>query len=294
MKASTLVGIVFGLAAIFGAFIWEGGTPDALFMLPAMLIVFGGTLAAGLAGSSFGQMAKLPQLFFLSLNPHKYDRKKIVNQIIEFAYLARREGILSLEEKLDEVDHPFLKKLFLICIDGVDPDSLKKIVETEVSHISERHEANIGIFNKLGGYSPTMGIIGTVMGLIATLAAAGEDPNVLIRHISSAFIATMWGILMANIVWLPIADKLRAIHNQEMELFSIMLDGAYSIQSGEMPSVIRAKLASAFPLGEQDDLVQPAEIASKYKEVKKEILEESLDIPQMTEEIKIGEQEQQT
>jgi chemotaxis protein MotA len=290
MRASTLIGIVVGLVAIFGAFLWEGGTVDALFMLPAMLIVFGGTLAAGLAGTSFGQMAKMPRLFFYSLNPKQYDTKAIVNQIVEFSYIARREGILSLESRLDEVEHPFLRKLFGICIDGVDPDSLKNIVESEVEHISERHEANIGLFSKLGGYSPTMGIIGTVMGLIATLAAAGEDPNVLIRHISSAFIATMWGILMANIVWLPIADKLRTLHNAEMELFSIMLDGTYSIQAGEMPSVIRAKLASAFPLKEQDDLLQPSEIAAQFKDVKKEILEESLQVPEVTEEIKIEQQ----
>src|SRR3989339_730242 len=174
MKASTLFGILCGFVAIFGAFLWEGGTLGALIMLPAMLIVFGGTLAAGMAGSSMAPVAKMPRVFY------------------------------------------------------------------------------INFFIKMGGYSPTMGIIGTVMGLIATLAAAGSDPNILIHHIASAFIATMWGIFMANIVWLPVGDKLKSLHEHEMTLLHVMLDGAYSVQLGEMPSVIRAKLMSAFPLVEQE------------------------------------------
>lgn len=256
MKLSTLIGIIIGLVSIFGAFLWEGGSIDTLFMLPAMLIVFGGTLAAGMAGTSINQMAKMPSLIWTSLYPKEYDKEKIVNQIVIFSGLARREGILAIEKRLDEVEHPFLKKLFQISIDGAEPDTLQRIVESEMSYITERHNANINLFVKMGGYSPTMGIIGTVMGLIATLAAAGDDPNTLIHHIASAFIATMWGILMANIVWLPIGDKLRTLHNEELQLMQVMLDGVYSVQLGESPSVIRAKLTSAFPLSEQERIIK--------------------------------------
>lgn len=263
MKLSTLIGIVIGLASIFGAFLWEGGSIDTLFMLPAMLIVFGGTLAAGMAGTSLNQMSKMPHLIWISFFPQKYDKEKIVNQIVIFSGLARREGILAVEKKLDEAEHPFLKKLFQICIDGADPDTLQSIVESEMSYITERHNANINLFVKMGGYSPTMGIIGTVMGLIATLAAAGEDPNTLIHHIASAFIATMWGILMANIVWLPIGDKLRTLHSDEIQLMQVMLDGVYSVQLGESPSVIRAKLTSAFPLSEQERITKKSQAEFK-------------------------------
>ena len=256
MKVSTFIGILIGIASIFGAFIWEGGTVDTLVMLPAMLIVFGGTFAAAMAGSSARHMARLPRLILLSIFPPKYDREEIINQIVIFSLIARREGILSLEKYLDKVKHPYLKKLFEICIDGTDPATLKNIVESEIEYISERHDANIKLFVKMGGYSPTMGIIGTVMGLIATLASAGEDPTVLIHHIASAFIATMWGIFMANIVWLPIGDKLKAMHNDEVQLMSVMMDGAYAVQSGDNPSVVRARLASAFPLSEQERILQ--------------------------------------
>lgn len=275
MKISTLVGIICGLAAIFGAYLWEGGSFDSLFMLPAMLIVFGGTLAAGLAGSSFKQVGLIPKMITLSINPPKYDRVKIIDDITNFATLARREGILAIEDKLNNMEHPFMRKLFKICIDGADPETLMKIVDSEIAFISNRHNANIDLFVKMGGYSPTMGIIGTVMGLISTLAAAGSDPNVLIRHIATAFIATMWGILMANIVWLPIGDKLKKIHREEMEIISIMVDGVQSVQLGENPSVIRSKLLSAFPLPEQEYLsktykkpVLPAKKDAQHEVVK--------------------------
>ena len=272
MKFSTLAGIILGLLSIFGAYIIEGGTFDSLFMLPAMLIVFGGTIAAGMAGSSFNQIKLIPKLILISINPPKYDRLKIIDQIVNFATLARREGILAIEDKLKDMPHPFMRKLFKICIDGADPDTLIKIVDSEIGFLTNRHQANIDLFIKLGGYSPTMGIIGTVMGLISTLASAGSDPNVLIHHIATAFIATMWGILMANIIWLPIGDKLKRIHKEEIEIISIMMDGVQSVQLGENPSVIRSKLLSAFPLPEQE------RISNNYKNKKSALSKEVINI----------------
>lgn len=256
MKVSTLFGILLGIVAIFGAFLWEGGTLDTLFMWPAILIVFGGTLAAGLAGSSWERMSRLPRLFGIAISPPHYNLEEIINQIVHFSGVARREGLLAIEPMLKNAKHPFLRKLFEICIDGADPETLQQIVSTEINHITERHNANISLFVKMGGYSPTMGIIGTVMGLISTLASAGSDPNVLIHHIASAFIATMWGIFMANIVWLPVGDKLRALHNQEMQILQVMLDGVHAVQLGETPSVIRSRLVTAYPLSQQNTLLK--------------------------------------
>lgn len=255
MKSNTLLGIIAGLIAIFGAYFWEGGGSATLFMLPAMLIVFGGTLAAGFAGSSWEVFKNIPRVLKAAFFPKQYDVTKIINQIVNFSAISRREGILALEDKLNKVEHPYMKKFFQACIDGADQETLMQIYEAEVYSISERHNTYITLFNKLGGYSPTMGIIGTVMGLIHTLASAGADPNVLIRHIATAFIATMWGILMANIVWLPIADKLQNLHNKEMFLISVILDGVRSVQVGETPTVIQNKLASVFPLSIQEKFI---------------------------------------
>lgn len=257
MKASTLIGIVLGAFAIFGSFLLEGGTFDALWVLPAMVIVFGGTLAATLAGSSFEQFAKIPRLLSIAFFPPVFEIHKTIDQIVSFAALARREGILGLERRKSEIKHPFLRKLFEVSIDGADPAALLTTAETDMDFITERHLTNISLFTKMGGYSPTMGIIGTVMGLISTLASAGSDPMILIHHIATAFIATMWGIFMANLVWLPISDKLRTLHGEEMQLLRVMTAGVHSVQLGETPSVVRAKLMSALPLGEQMKITKP-------------------------------------
>ena len=261
MNASTMIGILVGALSIFGAFLWEGGQIGSLFMWPAILIVFGGTIAAGVAGSSLGMLKEMPKLIKVAFFPKKYDVEAIIHQIVLFAGIARKEGILAIEHRLNNVKHPYMTKFFEVCIDGADPDTLEQIFKTEIAYITERHNANIAFFNKLGGYSPTMGIIGTVMGLISTLASAGSDPNILIHHIASAFIATMWGIFMANIVWLPIADKLQLLHDEEIVLMQVMLDGVRSVQLGETPIVIQNRLASAFPLSMQKKFISKRKTA---------------------------------
>lgn len=255
MKATTLIGILIGFVSIFGAFIWEGGTVDALFMLPALLIVIGGTFASAIAGTSWEQFKKFPSLIRLTFFPEKYNTIEIINQIVAFSAISRRDGILKLESRLDNAKHPYLRKFLEVCIDGGDPDTLDQIANLEINGLTNRHNQNISLFTKMGGYSPTMGIIGTVLGLISALASAGSEPTVLIHHIATAFIATMWGILLANLVWLPIADKLRHLHNEEIVLLNIILEGVQAIQIGEVPMVIQARLISALPIKEQNKIL---------------------------------------
>ena len=257
MRNSTLIGLALGFAAIFGAFVLEGGSLSSLFLLPALLIVLGGTFAAAIIGSSVAHVARLPRFIALALFPPTYDPVRTIDTIVGLSITARREGLLALERRLDGLDHPYLRKLFQYAVDGVDPQTLRQIAENELYFIGERHQVNIQLFIKMGGYSPTMGIIGTVMGLIATLGAVGGDPGELIRHIASAFIATLWGIFMANIVWLPIGDKLRSLHEQEMQLLHMMVEGVIAVQLGEIPSVIRAHLISVLPLEEQRRYLAP-------------------------------------
>jgi chemotaxis protein MotA len=145
-----------------------------------------------------------------------------------------------------------MKKILRFTIDGADPVVLRNLAETEIANSEDRHFRGAELFEKMGGYSPTMGIIGTVMGLIATLAAAGGDPNQLIHSIAGAFIATLWGVFMANIVWLPIADKLKSIQAEERLFMELITEGVLAIQDGEIPSVIKAKLNSMLPSKEQD------------------------------------------
>lgn len=270
MKASTLLAIAVGVIAIFGAFLWEGGNVGILFQGPAMLIVFGGTFAAGVAGTSLRQLFLVPGILKIAFFPPKYDVERIINQIVQFAGLARREGILAIESHFDKVEHPYLVKFFEVCIDGGDTDALNQIYESEITHISERHHSNISFFSKLGGYSPTMGIIGTVMGLISTLASVGADPGSLIQHIATAFIATMWGIFLANIVFLPISEKLENLHAEEMQIMMVILEGVKGVHLGETPSVIQSRLISYFPLPVQRGIkkIKSFDKTTKFEDTK--------------------------
>jgi chemotaxis protein MotA len=248
----TAGGLLFGFVSIFGSFALEGGEMGALILLPAMIIVFGGTIATAMIGASMKDVFGMGKLLMLALLPPAYDIKATIGDIVSYSTLARKEGLLALEKELDRVNNPFMRKILRFAIDGTDPEVLRSLTETEVHWVGERHAHKASLFAKMGGYSPTMGIIGTVMGLIATLASAGEDPNTLIHHIASAFIATLWGVFMANLVWLPIGDKLKSIHGQEQLYMDLIVEGVLSIQAGEVPSVIKAKLNSMLPTAQQE------------------------------------------
>lgn len=247
----TAGGLFLGLLAVFGSFMLEGGEFQALILLPAMVIVFGGTFATAMIGNSIKSVIGLGKVVMLAVFPPKYNSAGVIDTIVRFSIQARKDGLLSLERELARVQDPFLRKMLQFVIDGTDPDVLRSLAETEVHYSSERNMRNASIFTKMGGYSPTMGIIGTVMGLIATLAAAGENPNELIHHIASAFIATLWGVFTANIIWLPLADKLKTLNAEEQLYREMIVEGVRALQTGEVPSVIRAKLNSMLSQNEQ-------------------------------------------
>lgn len=248
MDLSTILGLLLGVLCIFGAFVLEGGQIEALIIIPALIIVFGGTFAAAAISFSVEKMRLLPKLVMIALRRQDFGYTSMIGRIVGYSSTARREGILALERFLPHMrQYSFLQSAMQNLIDGVSPEVLKSLLEDEKNYILERHELNASIFRKMGGYSPTMGIIGTVMGLIVTLAGAGGDPNELIRHIAMAFIATLWGIFMANIVWLPLADKLNFRAGEEEVLLDIVIQGIYSIQAGENPRTVRTRLEKILP-----------------------------------------------
>lgn len=253
---ATLLGLVLGIAGIFGAFLWEGGNLEGILLPPAMLIVFAGTFAAALIGTSMKTFLSMGKMVRLVLYPPTFAMQDAIATLVRFSTVARKDGLLALEKELGSVDNLFMRKILRFAIDGTEPEILRSLAETEVDYVTERHAQSAALFQKMGGYSPTMGIIGTVMGLIATLASAGDDADTLIRHIASAFVATLWGVFMANIVWLPIADKLKHIHNEEYLFMDMIVEGVLAIQAGEIPSVIKARLNSMLPAGEQEQVVR--------------------------------------
>jgi chemotaxis protein MotA len=254
-RFGTINGLLLGIFAIFGAFLFEGGSFKALFLFPALIIVFGGTFSAIIIGFGFENFKKIYRLMIISYFSHNYDLIKLINNFVEFSIITRKEGLLAIEKKIDQVDYFFPRKILRYLLDGTDADGIDKLAVLEMKALQDRHFMNILIFSKMGGYAPTMGIIGTVMGLIMTLANAGAEPSYLIKNIATAFIATLWGVFSANILWLPISDKLKKCHIDEKNMMEISVEGVLALLSGEIPSIVKARLVSMLPQKNQIEML---------------------------------------
>ena len=263
---NTFVGILIGTIIIIASFYFENGDPKWIVSFTAILVVIGGSSIATIAGSNLNDIKTIPKLFKIAFSELHYDSKRIVDKIVFLSTKARRDGALSLENDLDNINEPFLKRLIQYVIDGVDKDNYEKICETELNYIIERHEKYIDIFQRIAGFSPTMGVLGTIISLITTLASTSTEPADLIQRIAFAFITTFWGIFMANFVWIPIADKLRNRHNAEIQIYQMMVDGVHGIVSGEVPSVIKSRLTGFYP---NSEIKKNMDIKYKFSTLKK-------------------------
>ena len=254
-KYGALFGLILGLSAIFGSYLMEGGSAETLFLVAPILIVFGGTFAAVIIGFGLDQFINIFALAKKAYFPAKYDNRKLIATYYDLAVKARKKGLLSVEEDISKLEYVFPKKLIRFLVDGALVETVESIAVLEMRIMKERHYNNAFIFSKMGGYAPTMGILGTVMALILTLANVGSDPNVLIRNIATAFIATLWGVLSANLLWLPISDKLKKCHLNEKHMMEIALEGTLGLMSGEIPLVVKTRLVSLLPQKEQQEML---------------------------------------
>lgn len=252
---NTIIGIILGIAIVILSFSMEGGELGWIAIPSAILLVVIGTLVVTLAGTNLTRILILPHLVAKAIKGNRFDHEVMIRDIVHYAVKAKRDGLLSLEKEVDNIESQFLKKIMFLCIDGIDKETYDHICESELLHLSERHEQNVDIFQRMAGFSPTMGVLGTIMALITTLANAGDDPDQMIRRIAFAFITTLWGIFMANMVWHPIADKLRNMHVEEMQTYKMMVDGVYGIICGENPRIVRSRLAAFLTLEQQERFI---------------------------------------
>jgi chemotaxis protein MotA len=243
MDIATIAGLALGVGAVVISYLMEGGSIAAVFQIPAMVLVIFGTIGASTITTSLDTLKNLPNLIKISLFGKMDEPLELISKIVSMAEKARREGILGLESDLKSATNPFLKKAIQLVIDGTEVTALRNILETEMAYISERHKTGQTFFQKLGGFSPTLGIIGTVLGLINTLSNT-EDASKMAEHIAAAFIATLWGVALANLLYLPISDKLKYRNEEEMKSLELIIEGVISIQSGENPRIIKTKLLS--------------------------------------------------
>lgn len=237
----TMIGLVIAFGALLGALLLEGGSPAELWGPSALLIVMGGVIGALVISFPLDQVKQLPKLIGLAFGKQETHYDETISTVISMSEKARREGVLALEPDLANIKDLFLRRAFNLVIDGTDPEMLKNVLETEITFVEERHEAGAAMFEAAGGFAPTMGIIGTVMGLVKVLGNLSDTAS-LAKNISVAFIATLYGVGTANLFWLPIAAKLKAKNKAEILGMELALEGALSVQAGENPNVLEQKL----------------------------------------------------
>lgn len=239
------IGLIGGILAGFGFVIFgimQGGTPFSSFIDPgSILIVIGGGIAATFVQYPLQDMLGIGKVFTKALKNPEFNTGQIIDKVIELANVARREGLLALEEAVDEVNDEFLKKGVMLIVDGTDPEMVKSILETELSNMMDRHSKGKGIFDALGALMPAFGMIGTLVGLVAMLQNL-SDPSSIGPSMAVALLTTFYGSLFANLIWIPIGGKLEIKSAEEALVKQVMIEGLLSIQAGENPRIIEEKL----------------------------------------------------
>lgn len=244
MQLTTVLGIVIGIGGILIGNLLEGGHIDSLFQLTAAIIVFGGTLGATLLSNRIEDLRlAFGYLRFMLGSSESSERALIATEIIKSAQQARRESILTLEKNLPKFADPFMRSVYRFVIDGVDPEVLRHIFEEEIQVNERRKLAAAKVWSDAGGFAPTVGIIGAVLGLISVMANI-SDTSMLGQGIAVAFVATIYGVGSANLIFIPIANKLRTLIRFRAETETMILEGAVAIISGLNPYLIEQKMRS--------------------------------------------------
>ncbi|MGB9679634.1 MAG: motility protein A [Thermoanaerobacteraceae bacterium] len=245
LDIATIGGIVLGIGSLIFAFTLEGGTVASLIGVSAAIIVFGGTIGATITSFSMNDLKKVPMLLARAFKNEENNYTSIIKYFIYLAQKARSEGLLSLESEIESDDikkfDPILKECIELVVDGSDMELIRTTMENKIYVEDMEAKKEAGIFDAAGGYAPTMGIIGTVMGLVHVLSNLSE-PDKLGPAIAVAFIATLYGVSSANLLWLPIGQKLKNRAHIKRTEKELILEGSLSLQAGENPKILERKL----------------------------------------------------
>lgn len=245
MDLATLIGLVLCFVlVIFGITVEDGfGVLKHFIDVPSILITFGGAFCATLASHKLGDFLTGIKGFTIAVKQRSYEQTETIKKIIELSNVARKEGLLALEEAAESLDDQFMKKGILLIVDGTEPDLVRAILETELECIEQRHKKVSSFWDTLSAMGPAWGMIGTLIGLVNMLQKM-DDPSSIGPSMAVALITTLYGSMLANWIATPIANKLRANNGEEITLKEVMIEGLLSIQAGENPRVIEEKLKS--------------------------------------------------
>jgi chemotaxis protein MotA len=243
MDKATLIGLFLGFAAIIGGQVLEGGSLHSIMQFTAAVIVMGGTFGAVFVSYPFQDVMEGFRGVRKVLKEPPQDPFQIIQQIITYANKARREGILSLEKEIKNIQDPFLAKALTMSVDGIEPHVIREAMESELEYLNEYGKVSSKVWRAAGGYAPTIGILGAVLGLIHVMENL-SDPSKLGAGIAVAFVATVYGVGSANLLFLPMATKLEVRHRQVMILNEMILEGVVALSTGENPRLIEEKLTA--------------------------------------------------
>jgi chemotaxis protein MotA len=246
VKAITAIGIVCAFGALLVASMMEGTQPMAFLNIPALLLIVGGTSGAVMASTNFQTFMGMPKAMIMSFKGSSVESGGVIQEMVGLAEKARRNGLLALEEDVARIDDAYTKKGLQLVVDGTDSDLVRTILDSEVDGMAQRHGQIAGMFATAGGFAPTLGIIGTVMGLIHVLENLSA-PSTLGPAISGAFIATLYGVSSANLIFLPVGNKLKEMSAAEVNHRYMVLEAILSIQAGDNPRVLAEKLEAYVP-----------------------------------------------
>lgn len=242
MELTSVIGIGVGIVCIVIS-ILLGGPLSAFVNMGAIFIVVGGTIAATVVSYDAKTLKSIPEIMKNITKKSSIDLKKDIDMIVEIANIARREGLLALDNAVEDIENQFFKKGIMLIVDGVDTELLKDILETEIHFLQQRHDVGQQVMKSMATYAPSFGLIGTLIGLINMLLNL-SDPDALGPAMSIALITTFYGALLANLLFTPIAKKLENITSSESMEMELLLEGLLSIQDGENTRIIKDKLNS--------------------------------------------------
>lgn len=261
MDLSTVIGLILGFGAVLVGMVLKGVALGTLFNIAAILIIIFGTAATIIIAFPMSELKNIPKLFGVIFKEQKLaSDSDVIRMFSEWADVARREGLLSLEAKTDDIEDPFLKNGLGLAIDGQNADYIRDVLSEEVDAMEGRHSAGALIFTQAGTYAPTLGVLGAVVGLISALKDM-NDIEALGTAIAAAFVATLLGIFTGYVLWHPFANKLKRKSSIEVKQKMMMVEGILSVLEGEAPRVIEQKLASYLSIEERRKLSaeKPAE-----------------------------------
>lgn len=242
MDKLSLLGVIVGFGAILGGNVLEGGHLGSIMNLPAMIIVLGGTLGAAMLQTPYASLSRALAITSWVFFPPATNLLAGITNVVSWSKVARKEGLLGLELVAEDETNPFMKKGLELLVDGSEPEVIRNILEVELI-VTEQRDINAAKFYEaMGGYSPTIGIIGAVLGLVHVMGNLA-DPAALGPGIAVAFVATIYGVGLANLLFLPIASKLKSVTKNNVQFQEMVIEGIVSIAEGENPKSIELKLS---------------------------------------------------